>query len=364
MKSFTKKISLILLFASVLTFTLHAQSFTFPAVTSTCNTAINLNTTITITGVKVNSVYNDFVGSTNPSFGFDLIFTLDNSFNINPTASNFYDFTVSLNTTNPKVVGQSISKGITPLNTSNQIITNLNIGNNNEYLGSAASFGFVANTTYTNLTSQQILDIFGFSTSTLTLSSNCFNGTALVGLIGAPLPINLVDFKIKKENNTSVLNWTTAMEQNNKGFEIERSSDSKNWSSIAFVKSTAELGNSTELNSYSFIDANPIQGVNFYRLKQIDFDGVYDLSAITMLDFAKVSLVSIFPNPANKLINISGIEVNDLVKITNIAGQVVHNVKATNELNKIDIGHLSPGLYFVIVNKNNGSVERIKIVKN
>jgi len=84
------------------------------------------------------------------------------------------------------------------------------------------------------------------------------------------LPVNLIEFKVAQKSSTAVLHWSTASEQNNKGFAVERSSDATNWKQIAFV---AGKNNSSAVNNYSATDFAPSNGVNYYRLKQIDFDG-------------------------------------------------------------------------------------------
>ena len=105
------------------------------------------------------------------------------------------------------------------------------------------------------------------------------------------IPVELTSFEAKIFGNQVTLNWTTATEINNKGFEVERrltqtlSSSSPSdkgkglneWNLIGFVKGN---GTTTKMQTYSFIDDNIISGKYLYRLKQIDFDGEFEYSKI------------------------------------------------------------------------------------
>ncbi|HTN17413.1 MAG TPA: hypothetical protein VL092_07030, partial [Chitinophagaceae bacterium] len=88
-----------------------------------------------------------------------------------------------------------------------------------------------------------------------------------------PLPVGLLYFTINKMEDCVVLNWATANEQNNKGFEIEHSLDARDWRSLGFVSSKSVAGNQTMSQEYTYRHYGPEQGRNLYRLKQWDIDG-------------------------------------------------------------------------------------------
>ncbi|MGB8193551.1 MAG: sialidase family protein [Chitinophagaceae bacterium] len=96
----------------------------------------------------------------------------------------------------------------------------------------------------------------------------------------ATFPVTMVDFTGKLQGNNIVLNWQTATEQNNKGFEVERSTDGGNFRKIGFV---AGAGNSNVLRSYSFVDKDVNQPLYYYRLKQVDEDNRFEYSAIVLV---------------------------------------------------------------------------------
>ncbi len=119
------------------------------------------------------------------------------------------------------------------------------------------------------------------------------------------LPVELVSFTAEVDEDAVILNWKTATELNNKGFEIERKAGSKQstvgngWVKIGYV---AGFGSTTETKTYSFTDDNVASGKYSYRLKQIDFDGTYKYSEIVEVEVEipnKFVLQQNYPNPFN-----------------------------------------------------------------
>ncbi|HAS46173.1 MAG TPA: hypothetical protein DCS93_37175 [Microscillaceae bacterium] len=110
------------------------------------------------------------------------------------------------------------------------------------------------------------------------------------------LPVNLLEFTVSQQNDQVLLGWKTASELNNAGFEIQRSTDNQNWESLGFAKGK---GTTNAINSYQFKDQNPLLGINYYRLKQIDFDGTFEYSPIKAIKNVvdRISLV-VYPNPS------------------------------------------------------------------
>jgi hypothetical protein len=97
-----------------------------------------------------------------------------------------------------------------------------------------------------------------------------------------PLPIELLEFSARPNGNQVDVSWSTASEINNERFEVERSSNAQNFAKVATV---AGAGNSNTLLSYSASDTQPLQGVSYYRLKQIDYNGSYAYSEIVPVVF-------------------------------------------------------------------------------
>ena len=125
----------------------------------------------------------------------------------------------------------------------------------------------------------------------VTTAANCvgggfdatLNNFALTGatsnFVNSPLfqvlPVELLSFEGFSQKNSIFLDWSTATEINNDGFYIERSSDIENWEDIDFINGN---GTSLEKQFYQYEDQSPLFGANYYRLKQMDFDGKYEYS--------------------------------------------------------------------------------------
>ena len=118
-------------------------------------------------------------------------------------------------------------------------------------------------------------------------------GTNALGLI---LPVELTYFAASKYNQKVMLEWETALELNSSHFIVERSTDGINYIPVGELSAAGE---SYEIQSYSFIDQNPLHE-NYYRLKQVDFDGSYEYSDIVMaiVDQVQNDKLSVFPSIA------------------------------------------------------------------
>ena len=118
------------------------------------------------------------------------------------------------------------------------------------------------------------------------------------------IPVELISFEGRVEDNEIVLSWVTASELNNQGFYIEKSSDNINWMTIGFVQGK---GTTSEKNYYSFIDNEITSDIQYYRLKQIDFDGSFKYSQVVEVVIGiptEYSLSQNFPNPFNPITKI------------------------------------------------------------
>ncbi|MBK7938887.1 MAG: hypothetical protein IPJ82_18235 [Lewinellaceae bacterium] len=111
------------------------------------------------------------------------------------------------------------------------------------------------------------------------------------------LPIHLTDFKALIQNDGSVrLLWNTATEKNNHGYDIEHSTDNRHWKALGFVPGN---GTTSIPQEYTFTHEIPLSGVNYYRLKQLDFDGKFEYSPMVVADIRASELqFDIFPNPS------------------------------------------------------------------
>ena len=162
----------------------------------------------------------------------------------------------------------------------------------------------------------------------------------------AALPVSFTSFTAGAKGEAVQLDWRTASERNNSHFEVERSGDSRNWTTIGRV---AGSGDSDRELYYSFLDPAPQAGLNYYRLRQVDFDGQYDYSALVQLYLEQPHKLSASPNPSAAQLRLSwpaelpqgslsiyALDGRRLYQWTLAAGQLEQNLEAAQ---------LPPGVY-------------------
>ncbi len=181
-------------------------------------------------------------------------------------------------------------------------------------------------------------------------AGSCTSGTLCTS---TTLPIELLFFDVNERNSNVAINWSTASEENNDYFTIERSKDGLNYSVIGTLPGS---GNSAEMLEYSFIDRNPLFGSSYYRLKQTDFDGASETFAPVAVEFT--SLVSgdlKFTNPVKRGDAVTiYTNANDeellTVSVYNMTGEQIVNKKFTGVNYSFDLSaDVKPGMYFVKV---------------
>jgi len=157
------------------------------------------------------------------------------------------------------------------------------------------------------------------------------------------LPVTYAGFVATKNGNSAVLQWQTQQEQNSASFIIERSTDGKEYTAIGQV---AAAGNSSLVQSYSYTDKIPEQGKNYYRLKQVDFDGRSAYSAIRIVDFATAAGLSWYAS-GNAIQVILEQGNNELYQLVDMRGSVVQKGRLTN--GRIRFNGLHSGTYSIQV---------------
>ncbi|MDH3269600.1 MAG: T9SS type A sorting domain-containing protein, partial [Ignavibacteria bacterium] len=166
------------------------------------------------------------------------------------------------------------------------------------------------------------------------------------------IPVELTSFSAISNGNTVTINWSTASETNNQGFEIQRNNGGEFYA-IGFVSGN---GTTTEMNNYSYVDRNLIAGSYNYRIKQVDFNGRYEYSNVINVDVApeQFELSQNYPNPFNPSTTISfSIPQSSIVtlKVFNTLGQEVktlinQNMESGVHSISFDASELNSGIYF------------------
>lgn len=183
-------------------------------------------------------------------------------------------------------------------------------------------------------------------------------GTFTLGSFNSnnPLPISLLSFDAVVCESLVCLAWQTASEINNDYFTVEKSINGISWEGFAELKGA---GNSHRVLDYKTIDESPFMGLSYYRLKQTDFNGEFEYSAVKVVyfDHQNKQEIIIYPNPATENITIEGLssQVNQ-IEIYNMLGQEVSSfvaiIQSSESYLQLDISLLKPGIYYLKTNKD------------
>lgn len=162
---------------------------------------------------------------------------------------------------------------------------------------------------------------------------------------GVTLPVEFVNFNAQPYEENVLISWATGAEINNDYFQVEKSKDGVKFEAIHTLLGQ---GNSTQLTNYHFTDNSPNEGINYYRIKQVDFDGTTSYTDIQIVQFNEESNLFIAPNPISSTFQIFGSQDGNsqlTIQIVNANGNLVYN-ETTND-QSVDISHLTKGLYTV-----------------
>ncbi len=191
-------------------------------------------------------------------------------------------------------------------------------------------------------------------------------------IVSGNIPVELASFSASVDGKNVLLNWITATETNNRGFEIEKQTGAS-WSKIGFVNGK---GTSTKFQSYSFAEKNVGTGKYSYRLKQIDFDGSFEYSNVINVNVGtplSFKMSQNYPNPFNPstIINFQIPEkTNVSLKVYDILGRQVmtllDEVKEPGTYNiRFNGAGFSSGVYIYKLSTGNGkvSVKKMTLIK-
>ena len=186
------------------------------------------------------------------------------------------------------------------------------------------------------------------------------------------VPVELTSFSATTQKNGVLLNWSTASEINNSGFDVEKKQENTGWNKVAFVNGN---GTTTSEKTYSYFDENVTSGKYSYRLKQIDFDGSFEYSQIIEVNFETpvyFELSQNYPNPFNPNTTISySLPQTGFIslKVYNALGQevsiLVNGIKEAGNY-KIDFNaiNLNSGIYFYKLEAGNfNEVKKMTLIK-
>lgn len=182
------------------------------------------------------------------------------------------------------------------------------------------------------------------------------------------LPIELLSFTAKCEENKIFTNWETSSETNNDYFTVEKSYDGINWNAVSKINGA---GNSSSTHIYYYVDNKSYSNTFYYRLKQTDFDGTYTYSNIVNVNCNtnndNEDLLSVNQSNGSVDVLLKGIPGNKYkITLTNVLGQVIINkeVSLTDEKQKINITNteLTKGMYCIIMQTNNKIISKPLVI--
>jgi len=189
------------------------------------------------------------------------------------------------------------------------------------------------------------------------------------------LPIELLNFDAQPKGEGVYCTWSTASEINNDYFDVERSIDGKEFEAIGRVKGFGH-GTSSEIRKYSLMDYDHCEGIRYYRLKQVDIDGLYSYSDVVAVKcLLNKDFINVYPNPAKTTVfstfyetKIGTVKLQWLDMVGKIVKEEIHTVEKGYNTVQSDVSDLSQGIYFLRIketeNVSDENDRQIKFLMN
>jgi hypothetical protein len=200
------------------------------------------------------------------------------------------------------------------------------------------------------------------ASASLRLDNVILNGTVIT-----PMPVKLISFDGKYDQNVIALQWATAWEEQNEGFEIQKSNDAVNFSKIGYVTGNLTI-RSKSVYGFTDTDVKPDETV-YFRLKQYDLDGGYEFSRIIAVKSTlnEEGKVLVYPNP-NKgifVLQSKDASTSNIHFYNSLGNELTIKVRTAEGLNSFQvtsINSLLPGIYELKINTDHGKPNSIKVV--
>lgn len=211
---------------------------------------------------------------------------------------------------------------------------------------------------------QTLASLVPFSTKYITIGSTNANEN--------PLPVDLLFFTVKSEKDRMILDWATTWERNNQGFEVEHAGPDLDFRYIGWLDGMGDLDGR---HDYQFTHETPFSGMNYYRLRQVDFDGQYEYSDIISVRYAPDGVsMNIWPNPSagdQVKFLMRGLDANTRVRIQliNVSGQLISEIEGEiNAMGDVEgelngLKSLRSGLYILKAISPGTTVQERLIIK-
>ncbi|MEZ4774090.1 MAG: LamG-like jellyroll fold domain-containing protein [Bacteroidia bacterium] len=173
-------------------------------------------------------------------------------------------------------------------------------------------------------------------------------------------PVEWLSFSAKPYQDKVLLEWVTATELNSDFFAIERSADQQSWNTLAQVSAA---GYSHTAQNYSYEDIQPVSGITWYRLRQVDLDGSFDYSHVVEVH-PLASISSIYPNPVNDQLTIDLPGQTPVTALLfDMQGRIVMEQKITSADHSLPVRNLPAGIYTLRLSDGQGWTQEMQVVK-
>jgi len=261
------------------------------------------------------------------------ILDFNNQLQINGTNAKFYSVASSTIEINTLDINPNLNEDIFVLGDKAILdVNNFNSNNQTNPVCATSSCALVNINTVGNGFVKDLSNQAAVSVCSVNGSANLDPGLATVtptcpAICNTKLPITLISFEAIKKENAVELKWQTAAEFNNNYFAVERSSNGFDFSEIERVEGA---GSYVGLLSYHTVDAAPLAGQSYYRLKQVDFDGKFTYSkVVSLFTTAQTSAFQVYPNPVTKSENLN---INFNQQSSGVVSYAVYDVLGRNIL--------------------------------
>jgi hypothetical protein len=213
------------------------------------------------------------------------------------------------------------------------------------------------------------IDLSGSATATGNTEGSLLSGTMVTGItaigIGSTttaLPVTFGSFDVQKRDCAAALNWTVFTEHDNDYFAVERSQDGRSFSRIGKVDA---VGNSGISHTYSYYDRSPSNGMNYYRIVQVDIGGQSTSTAVRSLRFdCDRRTIEVYPTVTQGIVYVSlpaGYEQAKIILIGINGQQVAADITQEGLSRTVRLPSLAAGTYLLKVDRN-GETETFKIL--
>ncbi|MBS4063396.1 MAG: T9SS type A sorting domain-containing protein [Chitinophagaceae bacterium] len=174
------------------------------------------------------------------------------------------------------------------------------------------------------------------------------------------LPLGLADFKVQQTNSGNLLQWHTSYENNTSHFDLQRSSDEQQFSTIATI---AAAGESSGIRNYSYLDRPAESNTYYYRLVAVDKDGKLNVSSLVKIKAStanKATILKVSSSVAKLEFEKAGVRT---VVLMDFNGRVLQQQTSMESHMRLSVSALNKGSYFIRITDADGSVETLRFIR-